>query len=183
MEKCSSYFLKLPRVRESHFQSSSHCHNITWTAYYSVCANVTAHCLSAGAVLAYASRSGLVCRTLESLPGSASPNASAMICMVDAVPIKVHAPQLGRAFAFCPVQLSASSISPRSYFALYMPSCSRVSRSRSGAHCSARHHQTAGTLTRASPNQISRHSFVTAGKIDTCRQMGSLWHGSLSYPQ
>ena len=49
-----------------------------------------------------------------------------MICMVDAVPMKLQAPQLGQ--AFCLAQSSfASSISPRSYLALYMPSCSRVS--------------------------------------------------------
>ena len=64
----------------------------------------------------------------NALPGSARPMASAMICIVDAVPIKLQAPQLGQ--AFCLAQSSfASSISPRSYLALYMPSCSSVSSS------------------------------------------------------
>ena len=34
---------------------------------------------------------------IRAVPGSIRPNASAMICMVEAVPIKEHAPQLGHA--------------------------------------------------------------------------------------
>ena len=49
-----------------------------------------------------------------------------MICMVEAVPMKEQAPQLGQAFSLAQFRAS-SSISPRSYRALYMPSCSRVS--------------------------------------------------------
>ena len=62
----------------------------------------------------------------KGVPGSASPSASAMICIVDAVPIKEHAPQLGQALHFAQSSFS-SSISPRSNLALYIPSCSRVS--------------------------------------------------------
>ena len=51
--------------------------------------------------------------------------ASAMICMVEAVPIKLQAPQLGQAFSLAQSRRSLS-ISPLSYWALYMPSCSRV---------------------------------------------------------
>ena len=77
------------------------------------------------ALLAYSKRSGLVAGS-RALPGRASPKASAIICMVEAVPIKEQAPQLGQ--AFCLAQLSSlSSISPRSYLAEYTPSCSKVS--------------------------------------------------------
>ena len=81
----------------------------------------------APASLAKANRSGLVAG-ISALPGSASPSASAMICIVDAVPIKEHAPQLGQALHFAQFNFS-SSISPRWNLALYMPSCSRVSMS------------------------------------------------------
>ena len=80
-------------------------------------------CLPAS--LAKSRRSGLVAG-IRAVPGSASPSASAIICMVDAVPIKEHAPQLGHALHFAQSSFS-SSISPRSNFALYIPSCSRVS--------------------------------------------------------
>ena len=79
------------------------------------------------ASLAYARRSGLVAG-IRALPGSARPRASAIICMVDAVPINEHAPQLGHALHFAQSNFSLS-ISPLSYFALYMPSCSNVSSS------------------------------------------------------
>ena len=49
-----------------------------------------------------------------------------MICMVEAVPMKLQAPQLGQAFCLAQSSLAAS-ISPRSNLALYIPSCSRVS--------------------------------------------------------
>ena len=61
-------------------------------------------------------------------PGRARPNASAMICMVEAVPMKEQAPQLGQALHLAQFSFS-SSISPRSNLAEYIPSCSRVSRS------------------------------------------------------
>ena len=51
-----------------------------------------------------------------------------MICMVEAVPIKEQAPQLGQALHFAQFSFS-SLISPRSNLAEYIPSCSRVSRS------------------------------------------------------
>ena len=63
---------------------------------------------------------------INAVPGSARPSASAIICMVEAVPIKEHAPQLGHALHFAQSSFS-SSISPRSNFALYIPSCSNVS--------------------------------------------------------
>ena len=63
---------------------------------------------------------------ISAVPGSARPSASAMICIVEAVPIKEHAPQLGQALHFAQSSFS-SSISPRSNFALYIPSCSSVS--------------------------------------------------------
>ena len=74
---------------------------------------------------ANARRSGLVAG-ISALPGRASPRASAIICMVDAVPIKEHAPQLGQALHFAQSSFSLL-ISPRSYWALYLPNCSRVS--------------------------------------------------------
>jgi len=49
-----------------------------------------------------------------------------MICIVDAVPMNEHAPQLGQALHFAQSNFS-SSISPRSNLALYIPSCSNVS--------------------------------------------------------
>ena len=64
----------------------------------------------------------------RALPGSAIPIASAMICIVEAVPMKLHAPQLGQAFILAHSSLS-SPISPRSNLALYIPSCSSVSSS------------------------------------------------------
>ncbi len=85
-------------------------------------ASLTACC---PACLAKARRSGLSAG-ISALPGSASPSASAIICMVDAVPIKEHAPQPGQALHFAQFSFS-SSISPLRYFALYMPSCSKVS--------------------------------------------------------
>ena len=88
----------------------------------SIFASLTA-CLPAS--LANARRSGLVAG-ISAVPGSARPSASAMICIVEAVPIKEHAPQLGQALHFAQSSFS-SSISPRSNFALYIPSCSRVS--------------------------------------------------------
>ena len=80
-------------------------------------------CLPAS--LANSRRSGLV-DGINAVPGSARPSASAIICMVEAVPIKEHAPQLGHALHFAQSSFS-SSISPRSNFALYIPSCSNVS--------------------------------------------------------
>ena len=53
-------------------------------------------------------------------------NGELLICIVDAVPINEQAPQLGQALHFAQSSFS-SSISPRSNFALYIPSCSRVS--------------------------------------------------------
>ena len=49
-----------------------------------------------------------------------------MICMVEAVPMKLQAPQLGQALCLAQSSL-AWSISPRSNLALYMPNCSSVS--------------------------------------------------------
>ena len=69
--------------------------------------------------------------------------------MVDAVPIKEHAPQLGHALHLAQSSF-ASSISPLSYFALYMPSCSRVSIS-GPAFIVPPGTTTAGILTLASP--------------------------------
>ena len=89
---------------------------------FSICAILTA-CLPAS--LAKARRSGLV-DGIRAVPGSVSPSASAMICIVEAVPIKEQAPQLGQALHFAQSSFS-SSISPRSNFALYIPNCSRVS--------------------------------------------------------
>ena len=60
-------------------------------------------------------------------PGKVSPSASAIICIVEAVPINEQAPQLGQAFCFAQSYLSRL-ISPRSYLALYIPSCSNVNR-------------------------------------------------------
>ena len=74
---------------------------------------------------ANASKSGLVAG-ISALPGKAKPSASAMICIVDAVPINEQAPQLGQALHFAQSSFS-SPISPRSNFALYIPSCSNVS--------------------------------------------------------
>ena len=34
---------------------------------------------------------------MSAVPGSMRPSASAMICIVEAVPMKLHAPQLGQA--------------------------------------------------------------------------------------
>ena len=65
------------------------------------------------AFFAYWIRSGLVAGR-SALPGRASPRASAMICMVDAVPMNEQAPQLGHALCLAHVSF-ASSISPRSY--------------------------------------------------------------------
>jgi len=79
-------------------------------------------CLPAS--LANAKRSGLV-EGISAVPGRASPNASAIICIVEAVPINEHAPQLGHALHFAQSNL-ASSISPRSNLALYIPNCSNV---------------------------------------------------------
>ena len=69
-------------------------------------------------------RSGLVAGN-NALPGRLSPNASAMICSVDAVPMNEHAPHDGQALCLAQMSFSAS-ISPRSNLAEYMPSCSRV---------------------------------------------------------
>ena len=76
-----------------------------------------------------------------------------MICMVEAVPMKLQAPQLGQ--AFCLAQLSFdSSISPRSYFALYIPSCSSVSSS--GPACMVPPVTTTeGMFTRARPMRFA----------------------------
>ena len=49
-----------------------------------------------------------------------------MICIVEAVPIKEQAPQLGHALHFAQSSFS-SVISPLWNLALYMPSCSKVS--------------------------------------------------------
>ncbi len=62
------------------------------------------------ACLAQARRSGLVAG-IRALPGRARPRASAMICMVEAVPIKEQAPQLGQALHLAQFNFS-SSISP-----------------------------------------------------------------------
>ena len=72
-----------------------------------------------------------------------------MICIVDAVPIKLHAPQPGHALAFAQFRRS-SPISPRSYWALYFPSCSRVSSS-GPAHIVPPVTRTEGMLIRAIP--------------------------------
>ncbi len=100
------------------------------------------------ALFAYSKRSGLVAGS-RALPGRASPRASAIICMVEAVPIKEQAPQLGQAFRFAQFS-SLSSISPRSYLAEYMPSCSRVS-SWGPAAMVPPVTTTAGIFTRISP--------------------------------
>ena len=72
-----------------------------------------------------------------------------MICMVDAVPMKLHAPQPGQAFSLAQHR-RASSISPRSYLAAYMPSCSSVSSS-GPALMVPPGTTTAGRFTRARP--------------------------------
>ena len=67
--------------------------------------------------------------------------------------MKLQAPQLGQAFCLAQFSLS-SSISPRSYFALYMPSCSSVSRS-GPALIVPPVTTTAGALTRASAIRLA----------------------------
>ena len=71
-------------------------------------------------------RSGLVAGS-NALPGRVRPSASAIICIVDAVPMNEHAPHEGHALCFAQRSL-ASSISPRSNCAEYMPNCSSVSK-------------------------------------------------------
>ena len=72
-----------------------------------------------------------------------------MICIVEAVPMKEHAPQLGHALHFAQSSFS-SSISPRSNLALYIPSCSSVSIS-GPAFIVPPGTTTAGIFTLASP--------------------------------
>ena len=103
------------------------------------------------ASFAYSIKSGLVAGK-SALPGSVRPSASAMICMVEAVPINEHAPQLGQAFCFAQ-QSFASSISPRSNLALYIPSCSSVRRSGPAAMVPPVT-TTDGIFTRASPIRL-----------------------------
>ena len=63
----------------------------------------------------------------SAVPGNISPSDSAMICMVEAVPINEHAPQEGQAWCLYHLNFS-SEISPRAHIAEYMPICSSVSR-------------------------------------------------------
>ena len=97
---------------------------------------------------AYSTRSGLAAGS-RALPGRARPRASAMICMVEAVPMKEQAPQPGQAFSFAQQSVS-SPISPRSNLAAYMPSCSRV-RSSGPAAMVPPVTTTEGMFTRARP--------------------------------
>ena len=128
---------------------------------------------------AKAVRSGLAAGS-SALPGKARPSASAMICMVEAVPMKLQAPQLGQAFRLAHSSLAAS-ISPRSYLALYIPSCSSVSRS--GPACMVPPvTTTAGMFTRASPIRLAGIPLSQLAMY-TPRQKGWRWRGSRSYPR
>ena len=89
---------------------------------------------------------------IRALPGRVRPRASAMICMVDAVPMKEQAPQLGQALHLAQFNFF-SSISPLWYLALYMPSCSRVSIS-GPAFMVPPGTTTAGTSALASPMRL-----------------------------
>ena len=75
-----------------------------------------------------------------------------MICMVEAVPMKEQAPQEGQALHLAQSR-RASSISPRSYWALYIPSCSSV-RSSGPALMVPPVTITEGMLTRAMPMRL-----------------------------
>ena len=94
--------------------------------------------------------------------------------MVEAVPIKEHAPQLGHALHFAQSSFS-SSISPRSNFALYIPSCSSVSIS-GPAFIVPPGTNTDGILTLASPirlpgtplSQLERYTPASNGVAFAC---------------
>ncbi len=99
----------------------------------SICASFTAWL---PASCAYARRSGLVAG-IRALPGRARPSASAMICIVDAVPINEQAPQLGQALHFA--QSSSSRRLTALKFCAVHAKLLQCQHLRSRIHRSARH--------------------------------------------